>query len=41
MRIKCKKCGIVYESPLMDFHDVARYSTLKCGDSTHDFVGVC
>jgi hypothetical protein len=40
MKIKCKFCGIVYQSAEMDFHDVERYSALKCGDQTHQFIGV-
>ena len=41
MKIKCKKCGITLSASNMDFHDVARYSTLQCMDEgTHVFVGV-
>ena len=41
MKIKCKKCLIVYESPALDFTDVENYSTRKCGrGGTHVFVGV-
>jgi hypothetical protein len=41
MKIKCKKCGITLSASNMDFHDVARYSTLQCGvEGTHVFVGV-
>lgn len=42
MKIKCKHCGIVLVGNI-DFHDVARYSTLQCGgdgSNTHVFVGV-
>jgi hypothetical protein len=40
MKIKCKKCGIVYESVQMDFTDVEIYSRQKCGiEGTHLFVG--
>jgi hypothetical protein len=40
MKIKCRRCGIVLSASNMDFHDVERYSSLKCGDKTHEFIGV-
>lgn len=40
MKIKCRKCGLIYESPDMDFTDVERYSKLDCAiEGTHVFVG--
>jgi hypothetical protein len=40
MKIKCRNCGIVYESAQMDFTDVEIYSRLKCGiEGTHIFIG--
>ena len=44
MKIRCKWCLIILEAHNIDFHDIEKYSTLKCGGhptgANHEFIGV-
>jgi len=42
MKIKCRKCGIVFSGvDNMTFNDIKYYQSLQCGtDGTHALVGV-